>query len=92
VPLTAADADVLVRAPRAAPLLMGYSGATPSDLRALADLVLRLSVLADELPELSECTLRVLAAPIGAHVEEVSACVAPAAARADTGPRRLRGF
>ena len=92
VPLTAADADVLVRAPRAAPLLMGYSGATPSDLRALADLVLRLSVLADELPELSECRLRVLAAPIGAQVVEVSACVAPAAARADTGPRRLRGF
>jgi len=92
VPLTTSDAEQLVRAPRAAPLLTGYSGSEPADLLALADLALRLSVLAEAVPEIATCELRVLAAPIGAHVQRVAARVAPATARADTGPRRLRGF
>ncbi len=92
VPLTGADAAELVCAPRAAPLLQGYSGITPADLAALEDVVLRLSALADALPELAECSLRVLAGPVGAFVAEVSARVAPATARADTGPRRFRGL
>jgi len=92
VPLTIADAEQLVRSPRAAPLLTGYGGAAPADLLALSDLLLRLSALADAVPELAECTLRVLAAPIGAQVESVHARVAPASARVDTGPRRLRGL
>jgi acyl-CoA synthetase (NDP forming) len=91
IPLTTADADELVRAPRAAPLLTGYAGVPAMDLLALSELALRLSVLADVLPELAECTMHVLAAPIGAQVASVTARVAPAAARADTGPRRLRG-
>ena len=37
-------------------------------------------------------TLRVLAAPIGAQVLSATARVAPPTARADTGPRRLRGL
>ncbi len=92
VPLTTADAEELVRAPRAAPLLSGYGGAPPMDLLALQELLLRLSALADALPELAECTLDALAAPIGAQVTAVSARLAPASARADTGPRRLRGL
>ena len=62
------------------------------DLLALADVVLRLSSLADAVPELAECALRVLATPIGAQLCGASARVAPATARADTGPRRLRGL
>jgi len=62
VPLTSADAAELIVAPRAAPMLTGYGGATPADLPALADLALRMSTLADALPELAECTVRVLAA------------------------------
>jgi len=92
VPLTSADAEELVRAPRATPLLTGYDGSEPVDLVALTDLVLRLSALADAFGELAECTLHVLAAPIGAFVASASARVAPATARADTGPRRLRGL
>ncbi len=92
VPLTMSDAAELIRAPRAAPLLQGYSGVTPSDLSALEDLALRLSALAEALPELAGCMLRVNAAPIGAYVAELSARIAPATARADTGPRRLRGL
>jgi hypothetical protein len=82
----------LIAAPRAAPLLTGYRGSAPCDTAALADLALRLSALGDALPEVAECRLTVLATPIGAHVTEVRARVAPSTARADTGPRRLRGW
>jgi acyl-CoA synthetase (NDP forming)/RimJ/RimL family protein N-acetyltransferase len=92
VPLTSTDADKLILAPRAAPLLTGYHGAEPCDLGALADLALRLSALADELPEVSECILSVRAAPFGATVATASVRVAPATARPDTGPRRLGGL
>ena len=91
-PLTVQDADELILTPRAAPLLTGYGGAEPCDLGALAELALRLSMLGDALPEVASCRLTVLATPIGAHVVAVSARVAPPTARADTGPRRLRGF
>jgi acyl-CoA synthetase (NDP forming)/RimJ/RimL family protein N-acetyltransferase len=92
VPLTSADAEELVLSPRAAPLLTGYNGSPSMDLLALSDLLLRLSALSDALPELNACTLHALATPIGAQVTSVTARVAPAAARADTGPRRLRGL
>jgi acyl-CoA synthetase (NDP forming) len=92
VPLTTSDAEELVDAPRAAPLLRGYGGLPAMDRTALHDLLLRLSTLADGVPELAECTLHVLAAPIGAQVRSVSVRVAPAVARADVGPRRMRGL
>lgn len=92
VPLTSADAEELVSAPRAAPLLTGYNGAPAMDLLALGDLLLRLSALTDALPELAECNIHALATPIGVHVSTLSARIAPATARADTGPRRLRGL
>ena len=92
VPLTSADADELVLAPRAAPLLTGYNGSPPMDLLALSELLLRLSALADAVPDLAGCTLHALATPIGVHVTAVTVRVAEATARADTGPRRLRGL
>ncbi|MDT4941129.1 MAG: hypothetical protein QOJ34_1218, partial [Pseudonocardiales bacterium] len=91
-PLTTQDAEELILTPRAAPLLTGYRGTEPSDLGALADLALRLSALGDALPEIATCRLTALATPIGAHVVGVSAEVAPPTARADTGPRRMRGL
>ena len=48
--------------------------------------------LGDALPELAECRLDALATPFGVHVTGVRACVAPPTARADTGPRRMRGL
>ncbi len=92
VPLTVEDAAQLIVTPRAAPLLTGYRGSAPSDTAALADLAIRLSALGDALPEIAECRLTVLATPFGAHVTGVQVRVAPATARADTGPRRLRGL
>ena len=92
VPLTGQDAEELILTPRASPLLTGYNGSEPCDTGALADLALRLSALGDALPELAECRLSVLAAPIGAHVGAAYARVAPPTARGDSGPRRLRGL
>ncbi len=92
VPLTTADAADLIAAPRAAPLLDGYGGRTPTDREALAQLALRISLLADALPEISECTLGVTASPDGALVTTAQIWVGPPTARPDSGPRRLRGL
>jgi acyl-CoA synthetase (NDP forming)/RimJ/RimL family protein N-acetyltransferase len=91
-PLTTQDAEELILTPRASPLLTGYQGSEPCDLTALGDLALRLSALGEAVPEVAVCRLTVLATPIGAHVVAVTAQVGPARARADTGPRRLRGL
>lgn len=68
-PLTTADADTLIRSVRAAPLLRGYRGAPAADLDALRDLMLRVSRLAEDLPEITELDLNpVIARPDGAHI------------------------
>lgn len=54
VPLTDVDAAELVRSLRSSPLLFGYRGAAPADVAALEDLVLRVGMLADEIPQVRE--------------------------------------
>ncbi len=56
-PLTDLDARELVSGVRAARLLNGYRGQPPADGRALADVLLRVSRLADDLPEVAELDL-----------------------------------
>src|SRR5581483_2178887 len=56
-PLTDVDADELVRCGKVGKLVAGYRGAPASDAAALADLLLRLSQLADNHPEVSELDL-----------------------------------
>lgn len=91
IPLSDVDAARLVRAPRAAPLLRGYHGDEPADLAAVEDLVLRVSALAEDLPEVRELTLRpVLASAGGAVVTGARLALGPSAPVPDTGPRRLR--
>jgi hypothetical protein len=92
VPLTTADASALITGPRAAPLLTGYDGEPPADTSALAELALRVSALSDELPEVVELRLTGVAAPSGVSVLTAMARLAPSVPRADSGPRRLRGF
>jgi acyl-CoA synthetase (NDP forming)/GNAT superfamily N-acetyltransferase len=90
-PLTDRDADRLVRAPGAAPLLHGYRGAPPVDVAALTDLLLRIGRLAGDQPRLSALELNpVLVHEKGLSVltAEMSVAQVPAA-RPDTGPRRL---
>ncbi|WP_246001549.1 GNAT family N-acetyltransferase [Allorhizocola rhizosphaerae] len=86
-PLTDRDAASLVRAPKAARLLDGM------DLDALAELLVRIGQFADEVPRLKRLTLN----PVLVHADGWTVLDATgqldepgAAARPDTGPRRMR--
>jgi hypothetical protein len=73
VPLTDVDAHDLIAGPRAAPLLDGYRGSRAVDRAALVDLALRLSAMADDLPDIVELRLQpVLAGPGGISVTGVT--------------------
>lgn len=87
-PLTAEDVNAMMTSIKAAPLLRGYRGAQPVDQVALGDLIARVSVLTDQLPEIASMEL----SPVNAHAEGVDVLgatvhVAPASLRAD-GQRR----
>ncbi|HEY4236869.1 MAG TPA: acetate--CoA ligase family protein [Gaiellaceae bacterium] len=63
-PLTDLDAEALVRSGKAGRLVAGFRGAPPADEAAIVDLLLRLSLLAEDVPELVEVDLNpVLALP-----------------------------
>jgi acyl-CoA synthetase (NDP forming) len=87
-PLTDVDADEMIHAVRAAPLLSGHQG-TPVDTAALADALLRVSRLADDLPEVSELDLNpVVARHDGVWGVDVRVRISPAEPR-DPFLRRL---
>ena len=89
-PLTDTDADELIRGTDAAPLLSGAGGAPAADTGALADVLLRVSRLADDLPEVAELELNpVIARPDGVRAAGVRVLVGPAESR-DPFLRRLR--
>ena len=89
-PLTDADVAALVREPRASARLFGYRGLPPADTAALEDLVGRVAVLADGLPELRSLELNpVIAAPGGVSVLGAHATLARAD-RTDATRRLLR--
>jgi hypothetical protein len=90
VPLLDAEADEMVRAPRAAPLLFGYRGAEPVDVVSLTDLLLRVARLKEDLPEVASVELNpVLVAGHGAEVLGAAVHVGDPVARLDEGPRRM---
>ena len=65
-PLTDHDADELLCEIRGFPLLQGYRGQPAADVDALRDILLRVSRLADEIPEIIELDLNpVIALPAG---------------------------
>lgn len=69
VPATDQDAAALIREVRAAPLLFGWRGAEPVDTAALEELLLRVSRLVDDLPEVASVDLEpVVVAPHGLAV------------------------
>jgi acyl-CoA synthetase (NDP forming) len=77
-PLTDTDADQLIHPIRSAPLLSGHRGRPPADLGALRDLLLRVSRLADDLPEITELGLNpVIARPDGVYVVDARVQVRP---------------
>ncbi|MFE0451656.1 GNAT family N-acetyltransferase [Streptomyces sp. NPDC058914] len=90
VPVTDRDAASLVRSIRTAPLLFGWRGSTPVDTPALEELLLRVSRLVDDHPEVVAVTLEpVVVAPHGLSVLGASVRLAPPPARDDLGPRTL---
>jgi acyl-CoA synthetase (NDP forming) len=82
-PLTTTDADSLISSVRAAPLLRGYRGTPAADFPppakdALRDLLLRVSRLAEDVPEITELDLNpVIARPDGTHIVDARIKVMP---------------
>jgi hypothetical protein len=87
-PLTDVDVHDLLDAVRAAPMLTGHRGAMPVHRAALADLVARLSCLADDRPEVDRVQLNpVNAWTGGVDVLDAEAAVHPALTRKDADKR-----
>ncbi|MEU6054564.1 GNAT family N-acetyltransferase [Streptomyces xanthochromogenes] len=89
-PLTDLDVHDLITAPRCAPLLFGQGGNGPVDLEGLEQLLLRMSRMACDLPQLAEADFNpVLARPGGVTTLDVRVRLLP---RQASNPylRRLR--
>ncbi|MCX4819856.1 GNAT family N-acetyltransferase [Streptomyces sp. NBC_01142] len=93
VPATDRDAAELIRSIRTAPLLFGWRGSAPVDTPALEELLLRVSRLVDDHPEVVAISLEpVVVAQSGLSVLGASVRLAPPPARTDLGPRRLPSY
>ena len=89
-PLTDTDADALIRSVHAAPRLLGQRGAPATDLDTLRKLLLRVSRLADDLPEVTELDFSpVIARPHGVFAMDARIKVTPCPPQ-DPFLRRLR--
>jgi acetate---CoA ligase (ADP-forming) len=75
-PLTDHDAAEMVREIRGFRLLEGYRGHPPADVKALEEVLLRISLLVEEIPEISELDLNpIFALPPGRGCQIVDARV-----------------
>ncbi|MFF5315101.1 bifunctional acetate--CoA ligase family protein/GNAT family N-acetyltransferase [Streptomyces massasporeus] len=93
IPVTDREAHSLVRSIRTAPLLFGWRGSAPADTRALEELLLRVSRLVDDHPEVVAVTLEpVVVASHGLSVLGASVRLAHPPARDDLGPRTLPAY
>lgn len=93
VPATDKDAASLIRSIRTAPLLFGWRGSDPVDTPALEELLLRLSRLVDDHPEVVGVALEpVVVATEGLSVLSTTVRVAHPPARGDLGPRTLPSY
>ncbi len=80
-PLTDLDAHEMVRSVKGYPLLTGYRGAPPADLDALEEVLLRVSALVGDHPEIAEMDLnpvKVLPAGRGCVAVDARVLVRPA--------------
>ncbi|MFD7665313.1 GNAT family N-acetyltransferase [Streptomyces sp. NPDC059788] len=93
VPATDRDVAEQIRSIRAAPLLFGWRGSQPVDTAALEDLLLRVSRLVDDHPEVVGVDLEpVVVAPHGLAVLDATVRLARPPATTDLGPRRLPAY
>jgi acyl-CoA synthetase (NDP forming)/GNAT superfamily N-acetyltransferase len=89
-PLTNVDVTDLISSVKASPLLDGYRGAPRADRDALADLIARVSVLADRQPDVASLEINpALAHPGGVDVLGVEIVVAPSTKRTDAVRRAM---
>lgn len=89
-PLTDHDVHDLITARRCAPIQLGANGARPVDLKGLEDLLLRLSRMASDLPQLAEADFNpVLASPGAVTVLDARVRLLPRGPQ-DSYLRRLR--
>ncbi|MFI1204566.1 GNAT family N-acetyltransferase [Streptomyces sp. NPDC020883] len=90
IPATDREVTEQIRSIRSAPLLFGWRGSQPVDTAALEELLLRVSRLVDDHPEVVAVDLEpVVVAPRGLAVLDASVRLARPPATTDLGPRRL---
>ncbi|GGX32104.1 GNAT family N-acetyltransferase [Streptomyces noursei] len=90
IPATDREVTEQIRSIRSAPLLFGWRGSQPVDTAALEELLLRVSRLVDDHPEVVAVDLEpVVVAPHGLAVLSASVRLARPPATTDLGPRRL---
>jgi acetyl coenzyme A synthetase (ADP forming)-like protein len=77
-PLTDRDAAEMVRGIRGLPLLQGYRGHPSADLAAIEDVLLRVSRLAEEVPEIGEIDMNpIFALPEGCAIADARVYIQP---------------
>ncbi|TRW47146.1 GNAT family N-acetyltransferase [Georgenia yuyongxinii] len=88
-PLTGRDVSEMVRSVRAAPRLLGHRGLPAVDVDALEDVVARVSMLTDDLPEVAEVVLNPVI--VGEEGVQIASAVVTVAhpLRQDAGRRAL---
>ncbi|GLX99521.1 GNAT family N-acetyltransferase [Herbidospora sp. NBRC 101105] len=90
-PFSAATAEGMIRELRSHPVLYGYRGRPPADAQALAEVVRRVGLLMDALPEVAELDLNpVIVTPGGAVAVDARIRLAPAGRPPSPFIRRLR--
>ncbi|MFD8630935.1 GNAT family N-acetyltransferase [Streptomyces sp. NPDC059533] len=93
VPATDRDAAELIRSIRTAPLLFGWRGSDPVDTPALEELLLRVSRMVDDHPEVVGVSLEpVVVAAEGFSVLSATVRIAHPPVRGDLGPRTLPSY
>ncbi|MFH8348317.1 GNAT family N-acetyltransferase [Streptomyces sp. NPDC018045] len=93
IPATDRDVAEQIRSIRTAPLLFGWRGSQPVDTAALEDLLLRVSRLVDDHPEVVGVDLEpVVVAPHGLAVLDATVRLARPPATTDLGPRRMSAY
>lgn len=89
-PLTDLDAQRLIRSPRTADLLFGYQGSDPVNVNALAAVLMRIALLAQDWPQIATLEINpLLATPTGCYLLGASIVLHPAGDRQELRPRRM---
>jgi acyl-CoA synthetase (NDP forming) len=87
-PLAESDAEEMLRELKTYPLLSGYRGGPVHDVPALADAILRVGALVEDLPQIAELDLNpIVVHPGGATIVDARVRVAPTEAEPLIGAR-----